>query len=455
MAARRPAKAKRAARRQDLAPPPVSADHRARQRLPLDFYHRLLTMPWWMLFLLLAASYVTFNLVFAALFMLQDGSIADARPHSFADAFFFSVQTMATIGYGEMRPSTFYANFLVTFEVLLGMTGLAIASGLVFARFSRPTARVHVQQVAVIVAHDGVPSLMFRAANQRRNQILEAQVTVMLLRDEISGEGVEMRRFHDMAVSRPHTPMFALTWTVIHPIDEFEPALRREPRKPAARACANRHQHRRDRRDLLANHPRAPRLRCRRDLLEPALCRYPRAHRRRPAQHRLSPLPRHGRGRGNAARAKNPPQGESMIARSLSLLLAAFVFSSPARQTRKRKRSSTSTIGRTTSPTTRFRTSKRKPASRSITTSTTATRRSRRSSSPGIRATISWCPRPRPISRARRRRASIARSTRRRSRITAISIRRSSPRRPMPIPAINTACRTCGARPASATTARW
>jgi len=229
MPTQRAPRVKRAARRKPPAFPGIEriVDRGERR---LDFYHRLLTVPWWVLFALLAVGYLAFNLVFAGLYLLQDGSIADARPHSFLDAFFFSVQTMATIGYGEMRPATLYANLLVTVEVLLGMTGLAVSSGLLFARFSRPTARVMFSKVAVIVTHDGMPSLMFRAANQRRNQILEAQVTVMLLRDEISGEGVEMRRFHDMAVARPRTPMFALTWTVIHPIDAASP-LRGESRE--------------------------------------------------------------------------------------------------------------------------------------------------------------------------------------------------------------------------------
>jgi inward rectifier potassium channel len=168
---------------------------------------------------------------------LQPGGIANAAPGSFMDAFFFSVQTMATIGYGDMHPATVYTNFLVTIEVLLGMTGLALSTGLVFARFSRPTARVMFSNVAVVVDHDGVPSLMFRAANQRSNQILEAEVAVMLLRDELSEEGVEMRRFHDMAVSRPRTPMFALSWTVIHPIDQASP-LRGESRDSLARSHA-------------------------------------------------------------------------------------------------------------------------------------------------------------------------------------------------------------------------
>jgi inward rectifier potassium channel len=225
MAKRRPRRTRRAAKReQDTVFGRVEriAD---RGDWALDFYHQLLTVSPWTLFLILVATYISFNLVFGALYLLQPGDIANAAPGSFPDAFFFSVQTMATIGYGDMHPATVYANLLVTVEVLLGMTGLALATGLVFARFSRPTARVMFSQIAVVANHDGMPSLMFRAANRRRNQILEAQVAVMLLRDETNAEGVEMRRFHDMAVARPHTPMFALSWTVIHPIDENSPLL--------------------------------------------------------------------------------------------------------------------------------------------------------------------------------------------------------------------------------------
>lgn len=237
MAARGPGKRKRGARRQAPAFQQIERIADRGDDWPLDFYHHLLTMPWWLLFGVVSLAYIGFNLVFAALFLLEDGAIANAQPHSFSDAFFFSIQTMATIGYGEMRPATFYANMLVAVEVLLGMTGLAITSGLVFARFSRPTARVMFSNVAVVVTHEGVQSLIFRAANQRRNQILEAQVSVMLLRDEISAEGIEMRRFHELAVSRPHTPAFALTWTVIHPIDETSPLVG-ESRESLLRAHA-------------------------------------------------------------------------------------------------------------------------------------------------------------------------------------------------------------------------
>jgi len=195
----------------------------ARRSGAADLYHRLLTIPWPGFFAAIAVAYVLFNITFGLLFLMQPGAIANAQRGSFADAFFFSVQTMATIGYGDMHPATFYANLMVSVEVLLGMTGLALATGLMFARFSRPTARVIFTRRAVIAPHNGVPTLMFRAANQRRNQILEAQINVAMLRNEVSAEGTMMRRFYDLALARSRTPMFSLTWTVMHEINENSP----------------------------------------------------------------------------------------------------------------------------------------------------------------------------------------------------------------------------------------
>jgi inward rectifier potassium channel len=196
---------------------------------PLDIYHTMLTMSWSGFFALLALVFVVFNVVFALLFLLERGDIANARPGAFSDAFFFSVQTMATIGYGQLYPQTLYANLVITVEVLLSMAGLAVATGLIFARFSGPTARVMFSREAVIADHDGIPTFMFRAANQRRNLIIEAQVNVSLLRNEITREGVEMRRFHDLDVARRRTPAFSLTWTVMHPIDEHSPLFGATP----------------------------------------------------------------------------------------------------------------------------------------------------------------------------------------------------------------------------------
>lgn len=200
----------------------------------LDVYHSVLTCTWVQFFASIAVLYVVFNLAFAGLYLLDGHAIANARPGSFADAFFFSVQTMATIGYGQLYPQTLYGNLVVTLEVLLGMCSLALATGLIFARFSRPTARVMFSAVAIITPYDGVPTLMFRAANQRRNQILEAQVNVAVLRDQRTREGRQMRRFHDLALSRAHTPMFGLTWTVMHPIAEGSPLHGATPESLAA-----------------------------------------------------------------------------------------------------------------------------------------------------------------------------------------------------------------------------
>ncbi len=141
----------------------------------------------------------------------------------FADAFFFSVETMATVGYGVMSPATLYANLVVTVETAVGLMFLALATGLVFARFSRPTARVLFSRVAVIAPHNGLPTLSFRLANQRRNQILQAEVAAMLLRDEHTAEGVLIRRFYELALTRYRSPIFAMTFTVMHPIDADSP----------------------------------------------------------------------------------------------------------------------------------------------------------------------------------------------------------------------------------------
>ena len=188
-----------------------------------DIYHRLLTVKWPAFLAVMATTYIGANLFFAVLYLVGGDDIAHARAGSYADAFFFSVQTMATIGYGVMYPQTLYGNVLMTIESLLGMIGIAIGAGLVFARVSRPTARVLFSRSAIVMPYDGLPTLMFRAANQRHNQILEAQIRLTLARDETTAEGHRMRRFHDLRLARSRTPLFALTWMVMHPIEPDSP----------------------------------------------------------------------------------------------------------------------------------------------------------------------------------------------------------------------------------------
>ena len=188
-----------------------------------DLYHFLLTSSWPRLLALLAAGYGTANALFALGYLLESGAIENARPGSFADAFFFSVQTMATIGYGRMVPRTLLANVLVTLETLTGLLGLAMVTGLVFAKFSRPTARVLFSRVAVIGRRDGLRAFMFRMANERGNSIVEAQVHVALARQEVTVEGESVRRFYDLELVRRLNPIFPNTWTVVHPITESSP----------------------------------------------------------------------------------------------------------------------------------------------------------------------------------------------------------------------------------------
>jgi len=209
-----------------------------RRRWLADSYVRLMAIKWRYLFLIFTLGFFAFNLVFAALYSIVPGSLAHSvggGPVSPVDAFFFSVQTVATVGYGELYPKSLYANALTTVEVMAGVIGFAMGTGLMFARFSRPTARIMFSKVAVIAPHNGVPTLMFRAANQRHNLILEAHVRVAITRDEVSDEGRTMRRFHDLKLERRDNPTFILSWTVMHRIDETSPFYGLSPQEIAAR----------------------------------------------------------------------------------------------------------------------------------------------------------------------------------------------------------------------------
>lgn len=188
-----------------------------------DPYHLLLTIPWSGFIALIFSFYVIINTLFALAYLIGPNNIENARPGSFADAFFFSVQTLASIGYGAMYPRSVYANIIVTIEAMIGLIGLAVMTGLAFARFAQPTARVLFSKTAVITPYEGIPTLMFRTANQRRNQILEAQLRVSFMRDEISSEGYSMRRLYELKLIRNWTPSFSLSWMIMHPIDQSSP----------------------------------------------------------------------------------------------------------------------------------------------------------------------------------------------------------------------------------------
>ncbi len=194
-----------------------------KKRLWGDTYVRLLDAPWGRLMILISIAYMMINIIFACLYYLDSEAIENARQGSFLDVFFFSVQTLATIGYGKMAPTGIYANILVTIEAFMGFAFYAMITGLVFSKFSRPTARVLFSEVAVIAPYQGVPHLMIRLANERLNRIIDAKVQVVILRDETTYEGVRMRRFIDLHLVREQVPFMLLTWTVMHRIDENSP----------------------------------------------------------------------------------------------------------------------------------------------------------------------------------------------------------------------------------------
>jgi inward rectifier potassium channel len=188
-----------------------------------DIYHAVLNAPWWAFFIGLAAFFATINVVFALFYLAEPGSLEHARRGNFWDAFLFSVQTIGSTNYTVFSPQTIYANIVVCVEAFFGILTIALFTGIIFARFSRPYARVVFSKVAIITPFDGVPTLMFRAANQRGNQILDAAITLTVARNQTTKEGLRMRRFEELKPVRERTSLFALSWTVMHRIDETSP----------------------------------------------------------------------------------------------------------------------------------------------------------------------------------------------------------------------------------------
>src|SRR5580704_11433511 len=186
-----------------------------------DTYHLVLNLSWPLFAGLVFSIYLLINLVFAALYLLDPHAIAEMS--SFFDAFFFSVETLATVGYGHMYPESFYGHLITMLEIMVGLFGVAVITGLIFVRFSRPTARMHFSKVAVISAFDGVPTLMIRLANLRHQAMVEPEFRMILMKDSITAEGEEVRRFRSLKLEFDHLIAFPAVLTVRHPIDEESP----------------------------------------------------------------------------------------------------------------------------------------------------------------------------------------------------------------------------------------
>jgi inward rectifier potassium channel len=193
-------------------------------RAPLtDFYHNAMIASWPMFFGALAAVFVALNLLFAFVYLLGEGPVANARPGNLADLFFFSVETTSTVGYGDMHPQTFFGHVVATVENFTGMVLFAVMTGLTFARFARPRARLVFARNPVIVDHDGAPTLIVRLANARASFITEARAKMWVLRPKLTAEGRRLVTFDPLRLVKSENPALALSWTLFHPIDDESP----------------------------------------------------------------------------------------------------------------------------------------------------------------------------------------------------------------------------------------
>lgn len=188
-----------------------------------DLYFELMRGSWRWLVSMFAIVYVATNLLFATLYWLDPMAVEVDGGLSFADAFFFSVQTLSTIGYGALAPASTYSDILVTIESLVGILGVAVGTGIIFTKFARTRAGVMFSDKVLINVRNQRPCLMFRVANARGNEVVEAELRLSVLLKETTMEGVTMRRMVDLDLIRNNSPIFSLSWTVMHVIDETSP----------------------------------------------------------------------------------------------------------------------------------------------------------------------------------------------------------------------------------------
>jgi inward rectifier potassium channel len=188
-----------------------------------DAYHTILTLTWPQFAGLIFGIYVLINILFAALYWVGGKSISELPAGSFLDAFFFSVETLATVGYGHMYPDSLYGHIIATLEIMTGMFGMAVVTGVIFVRFSRPTARILFSKFAIIGPFDGKPALMLRVANLRHHAMVEAEFRVILVRSEVTKEDPDVRRFYSLKLDFDRLIAFPAALTIRHQIDENSP----------------------------------------------------------------------------------------------------------------------------------------------------------------------------------------------------------------------------------------
>jgi inward rectifier potassium channel len=188
-----------------------------------DPYHLAVALTWPQFLAALLALYLSVNVVFTILFWLVPGSVANARPDSFSDAFFFSIETLATVGYGKMYPATLHGHMVASIEIVCGLAFTAVLTGLTFVRFSRPRAKLIFAANPVVAMHNGKPTLMVRIGNGRAAVLADARAQLNVLLTETTTEGKVFHRAQELQLERAHIPIFPLFWTLMHVLDERSP----------------------------------------------------------------------------------------------------------------------------------------------------------------------------------------------------------------------------------------
>lgn len=188
-----------------------------------DPYHIAVTLSWPAFIIAALTCLAVINLVFAGLYLAQPGAVQNLAPGDLADAAFFSLETLATVGYGEMAPATRYGHSVAAIEIVVGMAFTAILTGILFVRFSRPKSKILFAESLVVTAHNGRPTLMIRIANGRLTLLTNARATVGVLMRSVSDEGLAYRGVHVLPLMRSEISIFPLTWTIMHVIDEDSP----------------------------------------------------------------------------------------------------------------------------------------------------------------------------------------------------------------------------------------
>src|SRR6266478_3189643 len=188
-----------------------------------DISHRCMTASWPAFIGGAALVFIAFNAVFAMLYWIGNQTTSNVPGGAYIDYLYFSIETLSTAGYGDMHPDTHYGHFIATVELFTGIFSMSLMTGLIFARFSRPNARLLFANNPVISNHEGVPTLMVRFANERQNIIGNASARLWMFKTVVTAEGHPIRRFYELPLLRNESPALALSWTLFHVLDVESP----------------------------------------------------------------------------------------------------------------------------------------------------------------------------------------------------------------------------------------